>query len=89
MLGGSGLWGRRGGAKLILDGLRRANGRDEGIFGVYDDAVLECRRDLEAVFVLDPSRVARDTCYTASAYGIEETNLYADTYVLGIIHWDG
>ena len=87
-LRGSRLWGRSGGAKLVLDDLRRADGWDEGILGLYDDAVLEGRGDLEAVLVLYSGSIARDTCYSPPTDIVEEANLYADAYILRIIHWD-
>ena len=75
-----------GGFEFILDDLGGADSWDKSVVLLYDDTVLEGRGNLEAIFILHPRRVTRDTGNTPSADSIEEAYLRADVYVMGIIH---
>ena len=50
--------------ELLLNDLRRANLRDEGIARFDDDAVLERCGDLEAIGIFDPSCISGDASHT-------------------------
>ena len=64
--------------ELFLDELGGAYLRDEGVSCFDDDTLLDRSGDLEAIFILYPSGISLDACYTSSSCGIEEA--YCGTY---------
>ena len=72
--------------ELLLDDLRRANLRDEGVARFDDDAVLERCGDLEAVGIFDPSSISGDASHTPAPDRIEEAHLAPYLYIVRVMH---
>ena len=72
--------------ELLLNDLRRANLRDEGVARFDDDAVLERCGDLEAVGIFDPSRISGDASHTPAPDRIEEAHLAPYLYIVRVMH---
>jgi len=72
--------------ELLLDDLRRANLRDEGVARFDDDAVLERCGDLEAVGIFDPSCISGDASHTPAPDRIEEAHLAPYLYIVRVMH---
>ena len=72
--------------ELLLNDLRRANLRDEGVARFDDDAVLERCGDLEAVGIFDPSCISGDASHTPAPDRIEEAHLAPYLYIVRVMH---
>ena len=72
--------------ELLLNDLRRANLRDEGVARFDDDAVLERCGDLEAIGIFDPSRISGDASHTPAPDRIEEAHLAPYLYIVRVMH---
>ena len=57
-----------------MDELRGAYLGDEGVSCFDDDTLLDRGGDLESIFILDPSGIALNACYTSTSCGIEEAH---------------
>ena len=72
--------------ELLLNDLRRANLRDEGVARFDDDAVLERCGDLEAIGIFDPSGISGDASHTPAPDRIEEAHLAPYLYIVRVMH---